>query len=128
MKQWDEEQTMSRQEKLMAAKAAFGQTHTIRSTATPGMWKSTGETGGSGQEEPEAGISGKNFGLLRFMTAGMLLLLLIAAFGQGFSYQGFDRGYVQEKLNDETSWNRLEQREQQVYFSLEEQWKQNNTK
>lgn len=45
--------------------------------------------------------------LLRWMTAGMLFLVLAAAFYFDFSYQGFDKDYVEQLLQDDTLWNQL---------------------
>lgn len=125
---------MSRQQKVLAAKAAFGQGssgvgRTYRGLADKppaGLAMPVRGTRGMrpGEEaSEEEWQAGGRFGLLRFMTAGMLLLVLVAAFHQGFSYEGFDRSYVQEKLNDETAWNRLEEQVQKIYVSLEKQWK-----
>lgn len=146
MRQEDQEPRISRQQKVMAAKAAFGQGSTTRMVLGQNGSAAVGERRGSWTAEAgrEVGApasarirrtSGeelateeewqpyRGFGLLRFMTSAMLLMVLIAAFHWGFSYEGFDRAYVQEKLNDETAWNHLEKQVQQVYLSLEKKWK-----
>lgn len=107
---------MSRQQKVLAAKAAFGNVEDGQRTGNDAYRE--------GQElwEQERVSVSPRLGLLRFMTAGMLLVVLMVAFHQGFSYQGFDQAYVQERLNDETAWNRLEKQVQQIYLSLEKQW------
>lgn len=135
MGRMDGEPAISRQQKVMAAKAAFGQ----NSSGMGRLYHGAPERSFSGLAAPVKGTrgmpageeafpeeewqAGRRFGLLRFMTAGMLLLVLVAAFHQGFSYEGFDKAYVQEKLNDETAWNRLEEQVRTIYVSLEKQWK-----
>ncbi len=43
--------------------------------------------------------------LLRWMTAGMLFLVLAIAFYFDFSYHGFNQDYVERWLQDDTMWN-----------------------
>lgn len=42
--------------------------------------------------------------LLRWMTAGMLFLVLALAFYFDFSYHGFDKEYVEGWLQNDTLW------------------------
>lgn len=42
--------------------------------------------------------------LLRWMTAGMLFLVLALAFYFDFSYHGFDKEYVESWLQNDTLW------------------------
>lgn len=135
MRQTDAEKTISRQQKVMAAKAAFGNSGFVR-TSDHGSFGSWGTGAASdvpviiqknGNWQNREAVCGPeeewrarhSFGLIRFMAAGMLLLILVVAFHQGFSYEGFDQAYVQEKLNDEASWNRLEEQVLQVFLSLD---------
>lgn len=120
MRQSAETPAISRQQRVMAARAAFGQGNSIRTVSSRNMeeWHSREVAG-----PEEDWHSRRGYGLLRFMTSAMLLMVLMVAFHMGFSYEGFDRAYVQERLNDETSWNRLEKQVQQVYLSLEKQWR-----
>ncbi|MDO4166708.1 MAG: hypothetical protein Q4D32_04825 [Eubacteriales bacterium] len=43
--------------------------------------------------------------LLRWMTAGMLFLVLAIAFYFDFSYHGFNKEYVEWWLQNDTRWN-----------------------
>lgn len=45
--------------------------------------------------------------LLRWMTAGMLFLVLAVAFYFDFSYQGFDKEYVEHWLQNDTMWKQV---------------------
>lgn len=123
MRRAGEQPTVSRQQKVLAAKAAFGN---VEGGQVPPKGQPSTENGAYRERqelwEQDGFSTGPRFGLLRFMTAGMLLVVLVVAFHQGFSYQGFDQAYLQERLNDETAWNRLEKQVQQVYLSLEKQW------
>ena len=114
------EEFVSRQQKIAAAKEAFG-----------GNQLSKVSYGNSYSREVEmvdlkdAGeeLQKKHtFRLLRMMAAGMLFLLLVIAFQNGFSYHGFNQEYVQEMLNDETTWNRLQEQARKFYDSLEEKF------
>jgi hypothetical protein len=102
---WEGEITMntSRQERVMAAKAAFG-----------------GEN--CQTFYPQESISEKGIvlrlGFIRFMASGMLLLLLLGAFASGFSYHGFNQDYVRERMEDETMWNHLEEKVQSIYVAM----------
>lgn len=107
------EPQISRQEKLMAAKAAFGNSFTASSEEESPL-------------QPEGAVL--RFGLIRFMASGMLLLVLLAAFATGFSYHGFDRDYVQERMNDETTWHRLEQKVQKLYIKAMAQYEEKSEK
>jgi hypothetical protein len=92
-----------RQDKIMAAKAAFQETRPPVS------------------EAPEETKVVFPVGLWRFMASVLLLILLLSAFSNGFSYHGFNREYVQEKLQEETGWQQVEQKVQTVYKKLLEQ-------
>lgn len=115
-----QEEFISRQQKIVAAKEAFQGKQTLKysygnedDTSVEQMdWKNTSEE-----------LQKKHtFRLLRMMAAGMLFLLLVFAFQNGFSYHGFNQEYVQEKLNDETTWNWLKEQVKELYFSLEEKF------
>ena len=93
----DREYGVSRQQRVMEARAAFHREEQV--TAEP------------------VAIPG-HFGLLRFMASLMLLLVLMAAFANDFSYHGFDRQYVQECLADESRWQALEQKVQNIYMNI----------
>ena len=107
---------MSRQERLMAAKAAFG-TGTDRH-----MGRNIDSAETENLQQTEGTVF--RFGLIRFMASGMLLLVLLAAFATGFSYHGFDQNYVQERMNDETTWHRLEQKVQKLYIKAMAQYEE----
>lgn len=49
----------------------------------------------------------RRYCLLRWMTAGMLFLVLAAAFYFDFSYQGFDKEYVEQCMQDDTLWKQV---------------------
>lgn len=49
----------------------------------------------------------RRYCLLRWMTAGMLFLVLAVAFYFNFSYQGFDKDYVEHWLQDDTLWRQM---------------------
>jgi hypothetical protein len=91
-----QERFPSRQAKIMAAKAAFGEGYvpapereeTQRRILVPGLW--------------------------RVMASAMLLLLLLFAFSSGFSYHGFNREYVQQKMEEETLWKQVEEKVQSI--------------
>ncbi len=115
------EEFISRQQKIAAAKEAF-----------QGNQPSTLSYGNSyGREmermdikEPQEELQKRHtFRLLRMMAAGMLFFLLVIAFSNGFSYHGFNQEYVQEILNDETTWNRLQCKVQELYHLMEDKWK-----
>ncbi len=57
------------------------------------------------QEEKRIRIE-RRFLLLRWMTAGMLFLLLASAFYFDFSYQGFDKEYVEGWLKNDELWEK----------------------
>lgn len=54
--------------------------------------------------------------LLRWMTAGMLFLVLAIAFYFDFSYHGFDKEYVENWLQDDTMWTAVTT---QIYHWME---------
>lgn len=112
---------MSRQERVLAAKAAFGNTAGGGQTVS---WREGREREGSGAEEAALGEGAVQirFGLMRFMASGMLLLVLLAAFATGFSYHGFDQSYVEERMNDETTWTHLEEKVQKLYVEAMKQY------
>lgn len=58
----------------------------------------------------------RRYCLLRWMTAGMLFLVLAVAFYFDFSYQGFDKEYVEECLKDDTAWKQITA---QIYQEIE---------
>ncbi len=137
----EERQTVgSRQQRVMEAKARFSENsvngkpnHTGRNVRRSGLdekqhssniFAVNGGMSGNWTEE-EASFYEKwrirrCFALLRFMMATAIVFLLIAAFSQDFSYRGFDQEYVQEQLEDETTWNVLEKRVQDIYRNLTE--------
>lgn len=139
----ENEQVLSRQERVMAAKAAFltdgnverKQRGASSLRTSPSFYERNQrsvsvDSGNSPLEEAtqENDLQKKHiFRLVRMMTAGMLFLVLVIAFSNGFSYKGFDQAYVQKALEDETSWNRLEQKVQKIYLSLERQWNQQDS-
>lgn len=103
---------ISRQQKVLEAKAAFGR----RSQEGTMQKYHLADT----YEPAEQETVRHPFRLLRIMTAWMLLLVLLVAFYNGFSYRGFDRQYVQKVLNDESTWNALEEKVQAVYQNITE--------
>lgn len=114
------EEFISRQQRIAAAKEAF-QGHYPISNA----YRSSNEDGieqADWKNPTEESQKKHTFRLLRMMAAGMLFLLLVFAFQNGFSYRGFNQEYVQEMLNDETTWNRLQEQVKKFYFSLEEKF------
>ena len=117
MQQMD--QQMNRQQKIMAAKASFQQTGGNAGFFYKGDFQrnfkenSLEEAGAIGEENLQT--PSFHFGLVRFMASLMLLLLLLAAFSQDFSYRGFGQEYVQKCMADESAWNRLESRVQKIY-------------
>ena len=57
------------------------------------------------QEQEEKRIQIERRGLLlRWMTAGMLFLVLALAFYFDFSYHGFNKEYVESWLQNDTLW------------------------
>lgn len=58
----------------------------------------------------------RRYCLLRWMTAGMLFLVLAIAFYFDFSYQGFDKEYVEHWLKDDTVWRQVTA---QIYQEIE---------
>lgn len=123
MKGQETEQFSSRQQRVLEAKAAFhpNSPYSRQGGSVPRVSQQNRFTG----EMPEDELKKKHtFRLLRIMTAGMLFFVLVIAFSNGFSYHGFNQDYVQAKLDDETTWNRLEKQVQKIYLSLEERWKE----
>ncbi|MDE6851552.1 MAG: hypothetical protein K2J67_03570 [Lachnospiraceae bacterium] len=55
--------------------------------------------------------------LLRWMTAGMLFLVLAVAFYFDFSYQGFDKEYVEHWLQNDTMWKQVTA---QIYAGIQD--------
>ena len=55
--------------------------------------------------------------LLRWMTAGMLFLVLAVAFYFGFDYQGFNKGYVEHWLANDTLWKQVTA---QIYIRMQD--------
>ncbi len=119
----DRQEYISRQQKVLAAKAAFGTVREDRQASVRGSypWMGNGSEGESLAEEEktlhEEWRRRRCFALLRFMSAAVLTIVLLVAFSQGFSYHGFNQEFVQEKLDDERVWNQLEQKVQQVYLN-----------
>lgn len=113
MQQMD--QQMNRQQKIMAAKASFQQTGGNAGFFYKGDFKGSSFEGVKTVEEEDTRTPSFHFGLVRFMASLMLLLLLLAAFSQDFSYRGFGQEYVQKCMADESAWNRLESRVQKIY-------------
>lgn len=113
MQQMD--QQMNRQQKIMAAKASFQQTGGNAGFFYKGDFKGSSFEGAKTVEEEDTQTPSFHFGLVRFMASLMLLLLLLAAFSQDFSYRGFGQEYVQKCMADESAWNRLESRVQKIY-------------
>lgn len=113
MQQMD--QQMNRQQKIMAAKASFQQTGGNAGFFYKGDFKGSSFEGAKTVEEEDTRTPLFHFGLVRFMASLMLLLLLLAAFSQDFSYRGFGQEYVQKCMADESAWNRLESRVQKIY-------------
>lgn len=117
MQQMD--QQMTRQQKIMAAKASFQQTGDNAGFFYKGDFQrnfkgnSFEEAGAIGEDNPQTTVF--HFGLVRFMASLMLLLLLLAAFSGDYSYRGFGQEYVQKCMADESVWNRLESRVQKIY-------------
>lgn len=107
----------SRQDRVLEAKAAFGRNLGAASPRDPVALTGTESFGG----EKEGEEIRHPFRLLRVMMAWMLILVLIIAFYNGFSYQGFDRHYVQQILNDDSSWKTLEKKVQSAYQSVMKQ-------
>ncbi len=93
-----------RQQRVLEAKAAFGKTP--QRSALPQA------------PTPQQEFTGHPFRLLRVMTAWVLLLVLLAAFYNDFSYRGFDREYVQERLEDDSVWQALEERVQGAWQAV----------
>lgn len=117
------EQFSSRQQRVLEAKAAFHPNSSYSRQA--GSVSRDIQQNRFASEVTEGDLQKKHtFRLLRIMTAGMLFFVLVIAFSNGFSYHGFDQAYVQAKLDDETTWNRLEKQVQKIYLSLEKQWKE----
>ncbi len=112
------EEYISRQQRIAAAKEAFQENQPSKYYDRNPYVISNEQIDGTNvsEELPKK----HTFRLLRMMAAGMLFLLLIFAFENGFSYHGFDQEYVQEMLNNETTWNRLQEQVKKIYFSLED--------
>ncbi len=87
----------SRQEKILAARASF---HCPQTYAAPRERQSK-----------------HSFRLLRVMTTGMLFLILVIAFSNGFSYHGFNKNYVQQQLNSDAHWQMVEKVVQNIYHN-----------
>lgn len=113
MQQMD--QQMNRQQKIMAAKASFQQTGDNAGFFYRGDFKGNFPEGARSVEEENSQTPVFHFGLVRFMASFMLLLLLLAAFSRDFSYRGFGKEYVQKCMADESAWNRLESKVQEIY-------------
>lgn len=117
------EQFSSRQQRVLEAKAAFHPNSSYSREA--GNLSRERQQNRFTVEMTEEELQRKHtFRLLRIMTAGMLFFVLVIAFSNGFSYHGFNQDYVQKKLDDETTWNRLEKQVQKICLSLEEHWKE----
>ncbi len=117
------EEFISRQQKIAAAKEAFGgnQLSKVSYGSSYSREVEMVDLKDAGEELQKK----HTFRLLRMMAAGMLFFLLVIAFSNGFSYHGFNQEYVQEKLNDETTWNQLQKQVQKLYFSIEESFSSN---
>lgn len=129
MQQMD--QQMTRQQKIMAAKASFQQTGDNAGFFYKGDFQrnfkehSLEEAGAIGVENLQTPVF--HFGLVRFMASLMLLLLLLAAFSGGYSYRGFGQEYVRKCMADESAWNRLESKVQKVYQDVRQKQIQGGT-
>lgn len=89
--QYDETSVKSRAEKISEARRAFRQPYqSFRD-----------------DEITAADEKGHPFGLLRLMAAGMLFLILGIALYNNFSYNGFDKDYVIERLNKSEYWDSI---------------------
>lgn len=117
----------SRQQRVMEAKAAFsggeGERERQRGLSPHrNLAQSAAMTSGNLSEEEysfyEKWRIRRCFALLRFMMAAAIVLLLMAAFSRDFSYHGFDQSYVQKQMEDETTWNALEEKVQNLYREL----------
>lgn len=124
MTRQEEYQPPSRQQRVMEAKEAFGGSNSYSQSQTNFSTDSRYRESFADLEDGDEIHKRHTFRLLRIMAAGMLFFVLVVAFSTGFSYHGFNQAYVQEKLNDETTWNRMEKQVQKVYLSLEKQWKE----
>ncbi len=97
---------MSRSEKILAARSAFGQDgqgHSARGALRTVPSAEKKEI--PGKEIPKK--DGHYFGIIRMLAAGMAFLALIVAFHFQVSYQGFDRESVEKVLSDDSHWNLL---------------------
>ena len=62
------------------------------------------------REKKDNSAGEQNMGVsLRIIGAGILFIVMVVAFYNDFSYQGFDREYVMERLSDESYWTEIVQ-------------------
>lgn len=109
---------MSRSDRILEAKSAFGQ-----NTGRYARGYSRGsEFSGlsSDRREPVPQKEGKyHFGMLRMVIAGMLFFVLVLAFHFQVSYYGFNKEYVQKALADESHWNSIVNQVTQVMNTIQ---------
>ncbi len=107
-----EEQPISRSEKIREAKSAFSQnagrnmgwgygrdSYARNSYGREGEQVKPGTTDLWEQADFEGGKN--HYGIIRMVTAGVLFFVLILSFHLKLSYQGFDRAYVEQVLSKE---------------------------
>jgi hypothetical protein len=95
------EREMSRSEKVLEAKSAFGQKADRDRTAPEGQEK-------------------HHFGMIRMVIAGMLFFVLVMSFHFQVSSHGFNRESVKKLLADESHWELLVGKVQQVMNTMED--------
>ncbi|RKI40215.1 hypothetical protein D7V86_04465 [bacterium D16-51] len=119
MVQYDEEvaeRAVSRQDKILEAKSAFGQDVRYaggyhRNNRVPPAYPDRKETLSDGEER-------HHFGMLRMVIAGVLFFILVTAFHFQVSYYGFNKENVKKALADESRWNSLVEQAEQVMNTL----------
>lgn len=113
----EQQPQINRQQKILAAKASFQQTPSGGRRYNREMSGYMADL----EEVHEDAAPVFHFGLFRFMTSIMLVLVLIGAFASNFEYRGFNKRYVQECMSDESLWNRVEQKVQKIYYMIQKE-------
>lgn len=112
------ERPMSRSDKIMEAKSAFGQ-NTVGHTRGYSRGNDFLERYPASKDTASRQQGKHHFGMLRMVIAGMLFLVLVTAFHFQVSYSGFNKEYLQTVLEDQSHWNHLVDRVTQVMSTIQ---------
>lgn len=100
------ERGISRSDKILEAKSAFGQ-ETGRYAGGYYRNNRSSSVHRDGKEPLPDREERHRFGMLRMVIAGVLFFVLVTAFHFQVSYYGFNKESVKKALADESRWNSL---------------------